>query len=381
LYQRVSVTIEKGIIKIRESILFKSTTTRKRSFPRKRPHYHFFYSLLGDPSANSSDSSNHGKIEKDNRDLSFIMAGVRTVIRIFDARETIEGAGVRLRRAFGYHQVPLFDPFLMLDDFRSDKPEDYLAGFPWHPHRGIETVTYMLEGRVEHGDSMGHSGSVDGGDVQWMTAGSGIIHQEMPQPVKARMGGFQLWVNLPRAHKMMNPRYQEVKSGMIPEIFTDDGVSLRVISGTYGDISGPVRDIVVDPDYFDVKMAPHREFVHRVREGYTLCTYTVDGEGLFDDYSDKTIRKYQTALFGEGIGIHVRTTDEPMRFLLFSGKPIREPVAWFGPIVMNTEEELEQAFREYREGTFIRNNERNEEQDKRPVSGPRRGAWHPPATK
>jgi redox-sensitive bicupin YhaK (pirin superfamily) len=304
---------------------------------------------------NRSDSLSHGKIEMDYRDLSYSMAGVRSVISIFDARETIEGAGVRLRRAFGHHEAPLFDPFLMLDDFRSGNPDDYLAGFPWHPHRGIETVTYMLEGRMEHGDSMGHSGSVDSGDVQWMTAGSGIIHQEMPQPVNARMGGFQLWVNLPRSHKMMNPRYQEVKSGMIPEIITEDGVSLRIICGIYGGMSGPVRDIIANPEYFDVQMAPHMEFVHRVREGYTLCTYIVDGEGLFDDYSDKPIRKYQTALFGEGAGIHVRTTDEPVKFLLFSGKPIHEPVAWYGPIVMNTEEELEQAFREYREGTFIRN--------------------------
>jgi hypothetical protein len=178
---------------------------------------------------------------------------------------------------------------------------------------------------------------------------------------------------------MMNPRYQEVKSEAIPEIFTEEGVSIRVICGTYGGMSGPVRDIVVDPEYFDVMMAPHMEFVHRVREGYTACTYIVDGEGFFDDYSGKPVRKHQAALFGEGTGIHVRTADEPVRFLLLSGKPIGEPVAWYGPIVMNTEEELKQAFREYREGTFIRTEESNEEQNEHPASQPMKGAWHPPA--
>jgi quercetin 2,3-dioxygenase len=281
------------------------------------------------------------------------MIAIRTVVHVFDARETIEGAGVRLHRGFGYPEVPRFDPFLMLDDFRIDNPADYLAGFPWHPHRGIETVTYMLEGQVEHGDSMGHSGVVGPGCVQWMTAGSGIIHQEMPKPVNGRMGGFQLWVNLPRLHKMMDPRYQEVDRLSIPEIITGQGVTVRLICGSYAGMTGPVRDIVADPAFFDVEMGPHMAFSHRIREGYTLFACVIQGAGSFDP-AGRQIRNRQVALFGDGNEVHVSTAEEPVRFLLFAGKPIGEPVAWYGPIVMNTQEELKLAFQEYHNGTFIK---------------------------
>jgi hypothetical protein len=279
---------------------------------------------------------------------------IRSIMRRLTSRETIEGAGVRLRRAFGYSEVPLFDPFLMLDDFRADRPEDYLAGFPWHPHRGIETVTYMLEGRVEHGDSMGNAGSVDAGNVQWMTAGSGIIHQEMPKPVNGVMGGFQLWVNLPGQHKMMNPRYQEIRHDHIPVITAGNGVTLKVVCGTFGDVSGPVRDIVADPDFLDVSIPPGSRFAIRVKQGYTVFAYVIGGEGTLDG-SGTTLKNHELALFSDGEKVLATGIGaKPFRFLLLSGKPIREPVAWRGPIVMNTEEELKQAFKEYREGTFIR---------------------------
>jgi redox-sensitive bicupin YhaK (pirin superfamily) len=286
--------------------------------------------------------------------LFITMTVIRTVAQVFDARETIEGAGVRLRRAFGYSEVPRFDPFLMLDDFRIDNPADYLAGFPWHPHRGIETVTYMLDGRVEHGDSMGHAGQVEAGCMQWMTAGSGIIHQEMPKPVNGRMGGFQLWVNLPRSHKWMDPRYQEVEPASIPEVITEQGVTVRVICGAYAGMTGPVQDIVADPAFFDVEMGPNMAFNHRVRDEYTLFVYVIRGAGSFDPRDLQPIRNRQVGLFGNGDEVRVRTGAEPVRFLLLAGKPIGEPVAWYGPIVMNTQEELKQAFQEYRNGTFLR---------------------------
>ena len=267
----------------------------------------------------------------------------------------MEGAGVRLHRAFGYHDLPAFDPFLMFDDFRGDRPEDYLAGFPWHPHRGIETVTYMLEGTVEHGDSMGHAGSVDAGGVQWMTAGSGIIHQEMPKPINGRMGGFQLWVNLPRDHKMMDPRYQEITAGNIPTVSSPSGVMIKVISGTISGITGPVRDIIAEPEYLDISLPPGGEFSHPVKPGFTAAVYVIDGRGIFDRARKLELGNRDIALYGtEGDSIAVSTRDRGVRFIFFSGKPLQEPIAWGGPIVMNTEEELKQAFLDYRSGTFIR---------------------------
>ena len=282
------------------------------------------------------------------------MPRIRSIAQRASSRETIEGAGVRLRRAFGYREVPLFDPFLMLDDFRADRPEDYRAGFPWHPHRGIETVTYMLEGRVEHADSMGNAGSVDAGNIQWMTAGSGIIHQEMPKSVDGVMGGFQLWVNLPRHDKMMDPRYQEIRRDQIPVVTAGNGVTVKVICGTFGEVSGPVKDIVADPDFLDVSVPPGSRFALRVKPGYTVFAYVIGGEGTLDE-GGVSLKNHDLALFSDGdTVIAAGIGPRPFRFLLLSGKPIREPVAWQGPIVMNTDEELRQAFRDYRDGTFIK---------------------------
>jgi redox-sensitive bicupin YhaK (pirin superfamily) len=282
------------------------------------------------------------------------MPAVRSVAQIFTARETLEGAGVRLHRAFGYNELPLFDPFLMLDDFRAKDQRDYLPGFPWHPHRGIETVTYMVDGRVEHGDSMGNTGTIDAGDVQWMTAGSGIIHQEMPKPVDGRMGGFQLWVNLPKAHKMQRPRYQEVKLGQVPIVEPEAGVSITIICGTVAGLQGPVRDIVADPEYLDVTLGAGTRFVHPVKKGYTAAAYIIGGAGTFDPGTEFRVTNHMMLLFSGGEEVRVQSSKEGVRFLFFSGKPIQESVAWGGPIVMNTQDELRQAFTEYHDGTFIR---------------------------
>jgi redox-sensitive bicupin YhaK (pirin superfamily) len=270
------------------------------------------------------------------------------------SRPTLEGAGVRLKRAFGYNEVPMFDPFLMLDDFRSSNPSDYLAGFPWHPHRGIETITYMLHGEVEHGDSMGNAGTIHSGDVQWMTAGSGIIHQEMPKKPKdsTLLAGFQLWANLPAKHKMKDPRYRDVNSSTIPEVRIGDAARVKVICGVVDGVSGPVKDIVIDPEYLDVAIEPGAAFTRDVKDDHMACAYMIDGEAVFDD--DKPAAGKETlVLFGEGGGIVSKASRNGARFLFLSGKPIKEPVAWGGPIVMNTEDELRLAFEDYENGTFV----------------------------
>ena len=280
----------------------------------------------------------------------------RHVREILPARETIEGAGVHLRRAFGNREVPRLDPFLLLDDFRSENPAEYIAGFPWHPHRGIETVTYMLDGLVEHQDSIGNKGVIGAGDVQWMTSGSGIIHQEMPKfrdPKDPFMGGFQLWVNLPSSNKMMDPRYQEMKRATIPEVEVGADVRVRVIAGEVAGVRGPVRDIVVEPEYLDVRVSPHGTFEHPVRRGHTAFAYVLGGKGRFDEDAGE-IDSENLVTFRDGDRVRVQGTGAPLRFLLVSGKPIGEPVAWWGPIVMNTRQELETAIQEYQEGTFIR---------------------------
>jgi hypothetical protein len=282
------------------------------------------------------------------------MAEPRAVAHIFKAKPTEEGAGVRLNRVFGYRQIPLFDPFLMLDDFRSDSPEDYLAGFPWHPHRGIETVTYMLQGEVEHGDSLGNKGVIGPGRIQWMTAGSGIIHQEMPKPIQGRMGGFQLWVNLPRESKMMDPRYRDVKAEDVPIVEPDKGVEVRLIAGRLGRARGPIRDIVDEITYMDVTMAAGRRFEPRLPAGQNAFAYVFEGEGTFDPEQRKKVAPLHCVLYRDGDTAVIRAGDAPFRFLLLCGVPLKEPVAWRGPIVMNTDQELEQAFREYRNGTFLR---------------------------
>ncbi|MHB8094939.1 MAG: pirin family protein [Candidatus Aminicenantales bacterium] len=300
------------------------------------------------------------------------MAKTRTILRILKSRPTVEGAGVHLRRGFAWGEVPLFDPFLMLDDFRQDDPDLYLPGFPWHPHRGIETITYMIRGSAEHGDSLGNKGVIGRGDVQWMTAGSGIIHQEMPKGgPDGRMGGFQLWANLPASRKMMDPRYRDVKAADIPEVVVEGGATVRIICGRAGKAAGPVRDIVIDPEYLDVAVPPGSVFNHPVKPGHTAFAYVfegkacfakgrnpdltvVEGANYFDLERKPLVDEHSVVLFGDGDSIAVSTEDVPVRFLFVSGKPLGEPVAWQGPIVMNTQEELRTAFREYREGSFIK---------------------------
>lgn len=279
----------------------------------------------------------------------------RAVEKLVQAQPTIEGAGVRLNRVFGFGAENLFDPFLLLDDFRGDRPEDYLAGFPWHPHRGIETITYMLTGSVEHGDSMGNRGVIGPGEVQWMTAGSGIIHQEMPRPEEngPRMGGFQLWANLPAADKMMDPRYQEVKSSQIPEVVTEGGVRVRVICGEFQGVRGPVQGIVTDPAYLDVTLPAWGTFEQSISADHTVFAYLFEGQAMFGADA-QPLQNRQLALFGPGELVKVTADGSLARFLLVSGKPIREPVAWYGPIVMNTQAELNLAMKEYRNGTFIK---------------------------
>ncbi|MDR3576470.1 MAG: pirin family protein [Anaerolineaceae bacterium] len=300
------------------------------------------------------------------------MVQTRKIRKVLKSKPTIEGAGVYLKRAFGFGETHLFDPFLLLDDFRSDDPEKYLAGFPWHPHRGIETITYMLRGTVEHGDSMGNRGVIAAGDVQWMTAGSGIIHQEMPKgDTDGSMYGFQLWANLPKTHKMMDPRYRDVKDATIPTINRPDGVQIRVICGEVDGQLGPVQDVVIDPEYIDVTVPAKTEFIHPTKPGHTVFAYVIDGKGTFcgqkDPYSyeveganyfdlqrDPFLGNGSLIVFKDGDQIKVTTEDFDVRFLLISGQPIKEPVAWYGPIVMNTTAELQQAFEEFQNGTFIK---------------------------
>ncbi|WP_298437531.1 pirin family protein [Geobacter sp.] len=300
------------------------------------------------------------------------MESVRKIAKVWKSKPTIEGAGVHLKRAFGYYQVPLFDPFLMLDDFHSGYPPDYLKGFPWHPHRGIETITYVLHGRVEHGDSMGNKGVIESGDVQWMTAGSGIIHQEMPKgDDTGLMWGFQFWANLPASRKMMDPRYRGITAAEIPEVVLKGEVRAKVICGEVGGVRGPVQDVVIDPACLDVTVPPETTFAHPVRRGHKVFAYVVDGEGYFDpernafahevvgvNYFDMkrecACGAENLILYGDGDQVVITTRDRPVRFLLVSGQPIGEPVAWYGPIVMNTQEELRIAFEEYERGTFIK---------------------------
>jgi redox-sensitive bicupin YhaK (pirin superfamily) len=285
------------------------------------------------------------------------MAQPRSVALLLTGKPTMEGAGVRLNRVFGYPEVPKFDPFLLLDDFGSDNPDDYIAGFPWHPHRGIETVTYMVSGEVEHGDSLGNKGVIGSGDLQWMTAGSGIVHQEMPQRVEDRLRGFQLWINLPAAAKMMAPRYRDVPADTIPVVSPHDGIKIKVIAGNVVGVRGPVMDFVADPEYLDITLEPGADLEHPTIPDHTVFTYSIDGRGEVGPNAGHTLERGQLALFTPGDSVQVKARDVPFRFLLVSGKPLGEPVAWSGPIVMNTREELAEAFRQYQGGTFITANE------------------------
>jgi redox-sensitive bicupin YhaK (pirin superfamily) len=280
---------------------------------------------------------------------------IRRIAHTFRSIPTTEGAGVHLKRAFGYAEVPQFDPFLMLDDFHTSNPKDYLAGFPWHPHRGIETITYVLEGLVEHGDSMGNTGVIGAGDVQWMTAGSGIIHQEMPKTSPTgTMWGFQFWANLPAAHKMMTPRYQDIKAADIPEVTVEHGVRIKIIAGEVAGVRGPVRDIVIDPEMLDITVPAGTTFRHTISAGHTAFAYLLSGTGSFDDGG--ILCEPETALLYEHTGdtLQVTSGGHPLRFLLLSGKPLNQPVAWQGPIVMNTRDELHEAFAAFHNGTFIK---------------------------
>ncbi len=298
---------------------------------------------------------------------------VRPIKRIVESQPTMEGAGVKLRRAFGFGDTGEFDPFLLLDDFRNERPEDYRAGFPWHPHRGIETITYVLAGTVDHGDSLGNRGKLGAGDVQWMTAGRGILHQEMPQgDPDGRMHGFQLWANLPSSLKMTAPRYQDIPAGEIAEVGDDDGTRVRVICGEFGGKRGPVDGVAADPRYLDISVPPGRRKTFAVELGRHAFAYVFEGSGTFRDASQPLgvltekedragamlVREHtgnrSLVLFDSGDEVTVQAGDEGVRFLLVSGKPIEEPVAWYGPIVMNTQSELQQAVAELRNGTFIR---------------------------
>ncbi|MGA8542605.1 MAG: pirin family protein [Thermoplasmata archaeon] len=278
----------------------------------------------------------------------------RSIEHRFPGIPTLEGAGVRLRRSFSNNEVPLFDPFLLLDRFGSTNPEDYLAGFPWHPHRGIETVTYVLDGRVAHGDTLGNSGVIGSGDVQWMNSGSGIIHQEMPQLSDGGMSGFQLWVNLPAREKMSVPAYRGLSAGDIPEVSTDSGNRVKVVAGNFGRVEGPVRGIPVDPTYLDVRVPPGGEFEIPTKPGYTVFAHSIDGSGTFGGNDARPVDPGETVLFGSGDVVRARASDSGHRFLLVSGRPLHEPVAWYGPIVMNTREELRAASRELQSGEFIK---------------------------
>jgi redox-sensitive bicupin YhaK (pirin superfamily) len=302
---------------------------------------------------------------------------VRPIQRIIKSKPTIEGAGVHLRRGFGFGNTTDFDPFLLFDDFRNDKPEDYSAGFPWHPHRGIETITYVLAGEVEHADSIGNRGSIAPGDIQWMTAGRGIVHQEMPRgDQQGRMHGFQLWANLPARLKMSAPRYQEIKSPEVPEITDDDGTRVRIVTGQFWGKRGPVEGIAADPVYIDVSVPPFKRKTLPVETTHHAFAYVFAGSGKFPgasapqlvptdhvrltDHLGRTpdpptlADNRSLVLFDTGDEVTVEAGEQGIRFLLVSGKPLQEPVAWYGPIVMNTQQELQQAFEELQAGTFLK---------------------------
>lgn len=284
------------------------------------------------------------------------MTTIRTIKQVSKSQPTLEGAGVHLNRVFGFHQTPNLDPFLLLDDFHSDDPSAYLKGFPWHPHRGIETITYMLYGEVEHGDSMGNTGVITSGDVQWMTAGSGIVHQEMPKGRNdGLMAGFQLWANLPASHKMMDPRYRDIKREDIPVVTLGNSVEIKVICGEVDGVTGPVQDVVIDPEYLDVTVPAGATFTHATKTGHTVFAYTPwrSGKGSFAP-GVGPVGPEHLIVFGDGDSLEITANDESARFLLISGQPIGEPVAWYGPIVMNTQEELRVAFEEYQRGTFLK---------------------------
>ncbi len=281
----------------------------------------------------------------------------RKVTRVIQPESTSEGAGVKLKRSIATRTLDYLDPFLLFDHFGSDNPDDYIAGFPMHPHRGIETVTYMLAGAVKHRDSKGNSGIIRAGDVQWMTAGGGIMHEEMPQLEGGRLDGFQLWVNLPARLKMSTPRYQEVVAHDIPEVERENGVRIRVIAGTVGSVSGAIKEIAADPTYLDISVPAKTTFTHPIPRGHTAFAYVFAGEGFFgitDDDDGKQVTAPRLVVFDDGDQVQIRTSENGVRLLLISGKPLNEPIARYGPFVMNTEQEIEEALLDLRRGTFVK---------------------------
>jgi redox-sensitive bicupin YhaK (pirin superfamily) len=282
----------------------------------------------------------------------------RKVLQIVKPQPVMEGAGVRLKRSIATATLDHLDPFLLFDHFGSDNPEDYIKGFPMHPHRGIETVTYMIKGQVNNKDSMGNSGSIGSGDIQWMTAGGGIMHEEMPQSDQGEMIGFQLWVNLPASLKMTAPRYQDVTADQIPEVAREDGVKIKVIAGKVDGVKGAVSEIYADPAYLDVSIPANGSFSHPVEKGHTAFAYVFEGRGVFgpdDGAPENSVSQQGLVIFGDGDYIQAGAAKEPVRFLLVSGKPLNEPIARYGPFVMNTQEEIQQALEDLRNGTFVRN--------------------------
>ncbi len=281
----------------------------------------------------------------------------RKVRQIVEPQPVVEGAGVHLKRIFPSGALDYPDPFLLFDHFGSENPDDYLAGFPMHPHRGIETVTYMLAGAVHHKDSIGNSGVIEAGDVQWMTAGGGIMHEEMPQPRQGRMAGFQLWVNLPARLKMTQPRYQEFTADQIPEVTREDGVTIRVIAGTVNGVSGPVTEIAADPVYMDVTLPAGVSFSHAIQRGHTALGYVFEGQGAFGitgPGDGQTVSSPRLIIFDDGDYLEARADEGPVRFLVMSGQPSYEPIVRYGPFVMNTREEIQQALRDLQNGTFVK---------------------------
>lgn len=283
----------------------------------------------------------------------------RNVVQVIEPQPVLEGAGVKLRRSIATRTLDYVDPFLLFDHFGSKNPEDYIKGFPMHPHRGIETVTYMIDGQVDHKDSIGNSGTIGAGDVQWMTSGSGIMHEEMPRAYERELIGFQLWVNLPAKLKMMTPRYQNIAADRIPLIDRADGVHIRVIAGEVDNIRGPVTEIVADPSYLDVTIPPEGSFSHAVRRGHAVFAYVFEGQGRFGvdgkiTDNQNIISQPKLVVFGDGDYISAVTADQPVRFLLISGQPLNEPIARYGPFVMNTQAEIEQALADLKNGTFVK---------------------------
>ena len=287
---------------------------------------------------------------------------VREILTVLEAVPTLEGAGVALKRAFGNRHTQILDPFLMMDDFGSEDPEDYIKGFPWHPHRGIETITYVIDGKVKHEDSLGNGGVIKRDEVQWMTAGSGIIHQEMPElPDKNENGlwGFQLWANLPKSSKMIDPRYRDIRSTDIPNVTLDNGTLIKIISGEYNGIQGPVKDVVINPQYMDISIPKETTFTLQVPENYTAFNYVMEGSANFGK-EEKNIGSENLVVYKPGENhITFRTEDESVRFLFISGKPLHEPIAWYGPIVMNTQDEIYTAIDEFNTGNFLKHQKKN----------------------